>query len=285
MTDISRRFERVQIDLVHPGAFEDAERDKVEDLNFAWKEGSIQIHPVLVRPKDGGFEVIAGHRRLRAAKEAGSATIDVQIIENADEAFCKRLSIEENLLRKPPAHRDFDWADYLQICEKQESGELIAPQDSDELFAPQESDEAVAPRRPPLAGRVAKCLGISPRTLGRAVKLANGASPEVRNALNAGKITKLEAERLASCDQAQQALELSALLERKAQDRDRASTPAVRAERVRSQFRRAHSVLSMLKGKDIDPGVREGMLQDLAQLRDAIDALDQHAADERLTTT
>jgi len=64
---------------------------------------SIRVHgllqPVVVRPWEGGYQLIAGERRLRAARLAGWSDVPVSIVE-ADERQTAELAIVENLQRK-----------------------------------------------------------------------------------------------------------------------------------------------------------------------------------------
>jgi ParB family chromosome partitioning protein len=57
------------------------------------------LQPVVVRPWEGGYQLIAGERRLRAARLAGWSDVPVTIVE-ADERQTAELAIVENLQRK-----------------------------------------------------------------------------------------------------------------------------------------------------------------------------------------
>jgi len=57
------------------------------------------IQPLVVSQKDGGYELIAGERRLRAAKILGSAAVPV-IVRRADEQQKLELALVENLQRE-----------------------------------------------------------------------------------------------------------------------------------------------------------------------------------------
>ena len=57
------------------------------------------LQPVVVRPQDGGYQLIAGERRLRAARLAGWTEVPVTIVE-ADERQTAELAIIENVQRK-----------------------------------------------------------------------------------------------------------------------------------------------------------------------------------------
>jgi ParB/RepB/Spo0J family partition protein len=80
-------------------------RDESELTPDALKEliDSVKLHgvfqPVLLRPKDKKFELVAGERRYRASVAAGLATIPANIQELTDEqAF--EVQVTENLQRK-----------------------------------------------------------------------------------------------------------------------------------------------------------------------------------------
>jgi ParB family transcriptional regulator, chromosome partitioning protein len=58
------------------------------------------VQPVLVRPrKAGGYELIAGERRWRAAREAGVATLPA-LVRDADERDALLLGLVENVARE-----------------------------------------------------------------------------------------------------------------------------------------------------------------------------------------
>ncbi len=55
------------------------------------------LNPVVISSRN---ELIAGHRRLEAAKRLGWPTIQVQVITNDNEADLVEMEIEENTQRK-----------------------------------------------------------------------------------------------------------------------------------------------------------------------------------------
>jgi ParB family chromosome partitioning protein len=57
------------------------------------------LQPVVVRRRDGGYELVAGERRLRAAKLAGLATIPA-IVREGDDAESLREALIENIHRE-----------------------------------------------------------------------------------------------------------------------------------------------------------------------------------------
>ncbi|MHB9024277.1 MAG: ParB/RepB/Spo0J family partition protein [Armatimonadota bacterium] len=57
------------------------------------------LQPLIVRQREGGFELIAGERRLQAARKAGLADVPVVIRETTDEQMLA-LALVENLQRE-----------------------------------------------------------------------------------------------------------------------------------------------------------------------------------------
>jgi len=57
------------------------------------------LQPVLVRPRNGGYELIAGERRWRAAREAGVATVPALVREAGDRESLV-LALVENVARE-----------------------------------------------------------------------------------------------------------------------------------------------------------------------------------------
>jgi ParB family transcriptional regulator, chromosome partitioning protein len=57
------------------------------------------LQPVVVKPRDGGYELVAGERRLRAARLAGLATIPA-IVREGDDTESLREALIENIHRE-----------------------------------------------------------------------------------------------------------------------------------------------------------------------------------------
>lgn len=73
------------------------DKSELESLaNSISKEGLLQ--PILVRPKDGHYQIIAGERRYHACKIAGLETVPVRIVD-MDEEQTLRVALIENLQR------------------------------------------------------------------------------------------------------------------------------------------------------------------------------------------
>jgi ParB family transcriptional regulator, chromosome partitioning protein len=57
------------------------------------------LQPVIVRPKDDGYELVAGERRWRAARDAGLVTIPA-VVKNVGDREMLELALIENLRRE-----------------------------------------------------------------------------------------------------------------------------------------------------------------------------------------
>jgi ParB family chromosome partitioning protein len=88
------------IDRIHPNPYQprtDFQKDELEELQRSIEVQGI-LQPLLVRKKDGGFELVAGERRLRAARKAGLQEIPV-VIKDVTDAQLLEMSIVENIQR------------------------------------------------------------------------------------------------------------------------------------------------------------------------------------------
>ena len=70
----------------------------LEELSKSIQEYGV-LQPITVRQKDNGYELVAGERRLRAAKLAKLETIPA-IINNMSDQHSAVLALLENLQRK-----------------------------------------------------------------------------------------------------------------------------------------------------------------------------------------
>ncbi len=70
----------------------------IKSLAVSIKEKGI-LQPLIVRPKNGKYELIAGERRLRASKEAGLTEVPVIVKEMSDNEVLE-IALIENLLRE-----------------------------------------------------------------------------------------------------------------------------------------------------------------------------------------
>ena len=76
----------------------DFPEESLEALARSIREVGV-LQPVVVRRRDGGYELVAGERRLRAAKLAGLATIPA-IVREGDDTESLREALIENIHRE-----------------------------------------------------------------------------------------------------------------------------------------------------------------------------------------
>jgi len=74
------------------------DESKLDDLKASIKEKGV-LQPILVRRHENGFEVVAGERRLRAAKLLGLEEVPV-IIKNVTDREALVLALVENIQRE-----------------------------------------------------------------------------------------------------------------------------------------------------------------------------------------
>ena len=77
------------------------DKERLEELAHSLAEIGV-LQPVIVRPsakQKNSYELIAGSRRLRAAKQANVATIPACIVKSADDGKALQIAVTENLQR------------------------------------------------------------------------------------------------------------------------------------------------------------------------------------------
>jgi ParB family chromosome partitioning protein len=95
------KFEELPTSAIHPNtrqprrSFPEA---GIKELAASIREVGI-LQPLVVRSTAGGFELIAGERRLRAAKEAGLDRVPV-LIRQAEDNESMQIALVENLQRE-----------------------------------------------------------------------------------------------------------------------------------------------------------------------------------------
>ncbi len=94
--------QRLPVAVLHPNASQPRRRFNAEAMNelvdSIRSRGVLQ--PILVRPRrEGGFEIIAGERRWRAAQTAQRHDVPVTVI-NADDALAFEIALIENVQRE-----------------------------------------------------------------------------------------------------------------------------------------------------------------------------------------
>jgi ParB family chromosome partitioning protein len=71
---------------------------KLAELAASIRESGI-VQPILVRPRGGRYQIVAGERRFRAARAAGLASVPVSVREVADEHLLE-IALVENIQRE-----------------------------------------------------------------------------------------------------------------------------------------------------------------------------------------
>ncbi|MGE3844996.1 MAG: ParB/RepB/Spo0J family partition protein [Vicinamibacterales bacterium] len=96
-----REFRQLATDVIHESPTNP--RRSFSETGLDELAASVRRHgvlqPILVRPNGEGFVLIAGARRLRAAKLAGCATVPARVLE-LDDAAADEATIIENLHRE-----------------------------------------------------------------------------------------------------------------------------------------------------------------------------------------
>ncbi len=89
-------LDEIQVNPYQPRTVFDQE--KIEELTHSIKAKGV-IQPLLVRKVKGGYQLVAGERRLRAAKKAGLEKIPV-VVREISKAELLEYSLIENLQRE-----------------------------------------------------------------------------------------------------------------------------------------------------------------------------------------
>jgi ParB family chromosome partitioning protein len=90
------------VDLIHPGSYQARRRfdqAALQELANSIAESGV-VQPVVVRSKTGGYELLAGERRWRAAQLAGLHDIPGIVRDDLDEREALVLGLIENLQRE-----------------------------------------------------------------------------------------------------------------------------------------------------------------------------------------
>jgi ParB family transcriptional regulator, chromosome partitioning protein len=99
--DLGAEPSEVDLDSIVPGPMQP--RTHFDEASLQSLADSIRSHgvvqPLLVRRRDGGFELIAGERRWRAAKLAGLTRVPVVVKEVPDDSLLE-IALIENIQRE-----------------------------------------------------------------------------------------------------------------------------------------------------------------------------------------
>lgn len=91
------QLQKISLDLIDNPKIamrSDFDDERLDELKRSMTEHGM-IEPVVLRPVAGRYEVIAGHRRTRAARLLGWPTVDAKVIE-ADDSKTIALRLAEN---------------------------------------------------------------------------------------------------------------------------------------------------------------------------------------------
>ncbi len=97
-SNLEENFRYLSVDAIQPNPYQVREVEDVDDLIPSIKEHGI-IQPLLVRKKNGSFILVAGARRLKAAKELKMEKVPVYIL-SIGEKEALALTLVENLKRE-----------------------------------------------------------------------------------------------------------------------------------------------------------------------------------------
>src|SRR5690606_4247059 len=92
---------RLPVERIKPCAFQprkDFAEDALQELADSIREQGL-LQPLVVRPQNGNYELIAGERRWRAAQLAGLKEVPV-LVREADDRKVLELALIENLQRE-----------------------------------------------------------------------------------------------------------------------------------------------------------------------------------------
>jgi ParB family chromosome partitioning protein len=98
---LSESITHVKLDNIVPNKYQARHyfnEQKIRELAASIQTNGL-VHPLLVRRLDDGYELIAGERRWRAAKEAGLADVPA-IVKEVNDAEMFELSLIENIQRE-----------------------------------------------------------------------------------------------------------------------------------------------------------------------------------------
>ena len=96
------KYRLVPLDLIAPNPLQprhDFDEDTLQQLADSLKRNGM-IQPLVVKQTDSGFSIIAGERRLRAARIAGLKEVPVVLMDEVDEPRMLELALVENLQRE-----------------------------------------------------------------------------------------------------------------------------------------------------------------------------------------
>lgn len=98
---VEKKPDQIELSQLRVSAYQP--RKRLDDAAIAELAASIAdkgvLQPLLVRPVEGGFEIVAGERRFRAAERAGLSSVPV-IVKDLGDRETLEVAIVENLQRE-----------------------------------------------------------------------------------------------------------------------------------------------------------------------------------------
>lgn len=153
MTD--QRVQQVSLDALYDSPYQprqDYAEEALAELTASIRENGV-LSPLSVRPRPaGGYEIIGGHRRTRAARRAGLQMVPC-IVQQVTDAEARKLALLDNLQRQD-----------------------LAPWEEGEAFAKLIDEEGLT------QAEVARAAGKSPAYVGSRIRLAELAGQALRQA-------------------------------------------------------------------------------------------------------
>jgi len=98
----ARKYRTVPLDEIGPNPMQprrDFDQESLGRLAESFKQNGV-IQPLVVRANGGGFTIIAGERRFRAARMAGLNEVPVVVAGEVSDAQMLELALVENLQRE-----------------------------------------------------------------------------------------------------------------------------------------------------------------------------------------
>ena len=141
------KVQEIPLDELHPFAhhpFKVLDDDRMKDTADSIREYGVLV-PAIARPRpDGGYELIAGHRRKRGCELAGLKTMPV-IVRELDDDAAIIIMIDSNIQRENilPSERAFAYQMKLEALKHQGlRTDLTSTQVAQKLSAKRVGDEA-----------------------------------------------------------------------------------------------------------------------------------------------
>lgn len=113
------QIKEIQIEKIKPNPLQPREyfdREKIKELADSIKEVGL-VNPIIVRPKNGSYEIVAGERRWKACQVAGIKIMPV-IVKDVDDGKLMIESLIENIHREDLS--DVEKAKALKIIMEKE---------------------------------------------------------------------------------------------------------------------------------------------------------------------